>query len=967
MLKAILKFSDLVFDLETLFQNHQKFRVSRVHTARLALLGFFVVHAITFVAMSRDTGDEQATYLSSGQKITPTAAPRAALQFLNPHLASFPDFICSGGISSAVSPDGKTLLVLVSGYNKVNDSNGKTTITSEYVFVYDISMGKPTEKQVLSLPNTYAGIAFSPSGDAFYVSGGRDDNIHQFDLQADGTWTETGPPIALGHSTGAASTDIPVAAGIAVSKDGAKLAVANLYNDSLSIVDITTRKLLAELDLRPGKNDPAKSGVAGGEYPFWIVFKGNDTIYVSSLRDREIVVVQLTDSKPSISARIKVRGNPNKMILGQNDRLLMVAEDNSDVVSFIDTRSNRVIDRVPTVGPQPVLANVGQYHGITPNSLALSPDERFLYVTNGGTNSVSIIGMQYRPWHVVGLLPTGFYPNAASVSMDGKMIYVVNGKSSTGPNASYYPKMSPTRNATNSYIEDLEKSSLLSFPVPDPSAIEQLTRTVLANNSISAKPHPHDAEVMREMRRRINHVIYIIRENRTYDQLLGDLDRGNGDPNLAEFGAAITPNAHSLAQKFVDLDNFFDSGDVSANGWAWTTSARESDFGTKTVPLNYSGRGTDYEIEGTNRKINVGLPTLNEREALNPLIPHDPDLLPGLGNVAAPDGPEGTPKQKGYIWNTILRAGLKVRNYGCFLDISLYSAPAPNTTKLERYPYDAKLEVAVPADSDLKDRTDPYFRGFDTAFPDFYRELEWEREFDQFNRNGAFPNFELVRFGRNHTGSYSTSLDGTNTPEIQQAENDYAVGRLIERVAQSRYKHDTLIFVIEDDAQDGADHVDSHRSTFFVAGPYVKHGAVISSRYTTVNVVRTIEDLLGAKHSNINTAAQRPIADLFDLQSHDWDFKAVPSAYLAKTQLPIPKAAFASYSTIPLPIHDGAYWAEMTKEFDFRHEDELGDWAKYNRIIWAGVKGDAIPYPERRDGTDLRSNRDVLLKITPNG
>jgi DNA-binding beta-propeller fold protein YncE len=918
--------------------------------------------ALLSLAQGRDADDDQATYVSSGQKITPTAVPGATLQYLNPHLAAFPDFVCSGGISSAASPDGKTLLVLVSGYNQLEDSNGKTTVTSEYVFVYDISAGKPAERQVLSLPNTCAGIAFDPRGQTFYVSGGCDDNIHRFALQKDDTWTETEEPIRLGHAHGVVPTDRPVAAGIAVSRDGTRLAVANLYNDSLSIVDPSAGNVVAEIDLRPGKNDPAKTGVPGGEYPFWVAFKGNDTLYVSSLRDREIVVVTLNDSTLAISARISVKGNPSKMIMRANERTLIVAEDNSDVVSFIDTRSNRVIERVAAIGPGSVVANVGQFHGVAPNSLAISPVGQSLFVTNGGMNAVAMIDIQHQPSHVIGLLPTGSYPNAVSVSSDGKMIYVVNGKSPTGANSSYYPKKSATRNAANGYIEDLEKSSLLSFSLPAGASIEQLTRTVLANNAISARPHPSDAAVMRAMRKRIKHVIYIIRENRTYDQLLGDLDRGNGDPKLAEFGAAITPNAHALAREFVDFDNFFDSGDVSANGWAWTTSGRESDFGVKSVPLNYSERGTDYETEGTNRNINVGLSTLEERQALNPLTPKDPDLLPGTGNVAASDGPEGTPKQKGYIWDTILRNGTTVRNYGCFLDISLYFAPAPDTTPLERYPYRVMRKVAVPANPELKNRTDLYFRGFDIAFPDLYRELEWEREFDELDRADRFPGFELVRLGRDHTGSKPASLDNTNTPEIQVADNDYAMGRLIERVAHSRYKNNTLIFVIEDDAQDGADHVDAHRSIFFVAGPYVKRGAVISSRQTTVNVIRTIEDLFGAKHLNINTASQRPMAGLFDLRSVHWDFKAIPSAYLANTQLPIPKSAFGSLSTIPKPLHDGAYWEAMTKEFDFRREDGVGDWAKYNRIVWAGVKGDTVPYPEARDGSDLRANRESLLK-----
>ncbi len=910
-----------------------------------------------------DENDNQSVYVSSGQRITPTAAPRAKLQYLNPGLAQYPDFVASGGISSVLSPDGKTLLVLTSGYNLWHDSQGNTAVTNQYVFVYDVSgNAKPIEKQVLALPNTDSGIVFDPSGQTFYVAGGKDDNIHTFGIQPDGTWAETGTPIALGHKTGVLQTDGPVAAGIAVSGDGTKLVVANMYNDSVTLINTAARTVAAELDLRPGKNDPTQSGVAGGEYPFWMVFKGNDTVYVSSLRDREIVVVDVSDATPAIKTRIKVEGNPTKMILDKSQARLLVAEDNADRIALIDTSLNQITSTVKTAGPEKVVSGLGKYHGVSPNSLALSPDESLLFVTNGGANAVAMIDLRGDRPRVKALFPTGYYPNAVTLSQDGSYLYVVNGKSPTGPNPTWFPKTSPTRAAHNQYVEDLEKSSLLSFPVPDSDSLEELTETVLANNGIISKPHLQDARLMRELRHRIKHVIYVIRENRTYDQLLGDLDRGNGDPSLAEYGEQITPNAHRIAQSFVDEDNFFVSGDVSANGWAWTTGARESDFETKSVPLNYSGRGTDYETEGTNRNVNVGLATVQERVAHNPLNPTDPDILPGTGNVAAPDGPGQGAKQRGYIWSAALVAGHSLRSYGVFADLAIYSLPPPYTVPLERYPANKKLTVVSIANPELKNLTDPYFRGFDMSMPDFYREWEWEREFNKFDQNGGLPDIELVRFPRNHTGSYSTSLDGTNTPEIQQAENDYAVGKLVERVAHSQYKYNTLIFVLEDDAQDGADHMDSHRSTFFVAGPYVKHGAVVSKRYTTVSVVRTIEDLLDVEHVNINTATRRPMTALFDLDQREWTYKAVPSPLLANTQLPIPKSEFASNKTKMKPLHDGKYWAEVTKGFDFRQEDHLGDVAKYNRIIWAGVMGDGVPYPAERTGANLRKNRKELLR-----
>jgi YVTN family beta-propeller protein len=902
------------------------FLISGVFLASLVSPGF---------ADDDDNGDSpQGVFVSNGTKITPTAVPRAQLQLLNPHLADFPSFVVSGGISSVASPDGKTLFILVSGHNALNDATGSTIAkdSSEYVFIYDISSGVPVEKQVLSVPNSFVGSLGHTQGVGL--------------VSANTPYTQ--------------GIDIPVTSGLDVTADGTHLVVANLYNDSASIIDLAGRKVSAEIDLRPGKNDPAQSGVPGGEYPFGVAIKGNDTAYVSSLRDREIVVVNFGAQTPSILGRIKTDGNPNKLILNHAQTKLFVTEDNSDRVSIIDTATNQIVSGVKTVGPEWLLRDLAKYHGAVPNSLTLSPDEKTLYVTNGGTNSVAVIDLHENPF-VLGLLPTGFYPSAVSVSQDGKRLYVVNAKSPTGPNPNWIPKDNGSVRAShNDKVTELEQSSLLSFPIPDFFSFEQLTFTVAANNSFLTVPRWDDAFLIGVLRQRIKHVIYVIKENRTYDQVLGDLDRGNGDPALTEFGAAITPNFHRLAAQFCDLDNFFDSGDVSANGWPWTVSAKESDFGIKATPLNYSSRGTDYEYEGINRNMNMGLATNAERRQFLSISPSDPDILPGTGDVAAPDGPAGTQKQGGYIWSAALRANLTIRNYGCFVDGTRYNA-SPLAIPLERYPFTKNLRVAYPSNPELQTTTDPYFRGIDLSMPDYYREWEWEREFTQFENNGQLPNLELVRLGRDHTGSYNTSLDGTNTPELDQSDNDYAVGRLIERVAHSRYKYDTVIFVIEDDAQDGADHVDAHRSVFYVAGPYVKHGAVVSKRYTTVNVVRTIEDILGTDHLNINTATQRPLNDLFDLGQREWTYKAVPSAYLKGTQLPIPASEFASYKRFPSPTHSARYWAEKTKRFDFSREDHLYDPEKYNRIVWKGLKGN-IPYPAAREGKDLRENRKTLLE-----
>jgi YVTN family beta-propeller protein len=922
--------------------------------------GAAIFASLASFTVARALDDDDSSFVSSGQKITPTAAPSANFQLLNPGLTDFPNFVASGALSSVLSPDQHTLLILISGHNLLDNAASKVvpTDSEQYIFVFDVSTGKPVKKQVINVPNTFAGIAFNPNGNSFYVGGGSDDNIHIYGIQGDGSWAEIGTPIALGHTTGNGMPNPStfVTGGLAVTADGTKIVIANVYNDSISIVDVAGRSVIKEIDLRPGVIDPAQNGVPGGEYPFWVAIKGNDTAYVSSLRDREIVVVDI-NSTLAVIGRIKAKGNPNKMILNRAQNLLFAAEDNSDLVEVVNTQTNQIAQSFSTTGPQWLLWNVGRYHGSIPNSLALSPDERVLYVTNGGTNSVAVVQLSAARPEVVGLLPTGFYPTSVNVSADGRTLYVVNGKSPTGPNPGWYAE----NHASNQYIEELEQSGLLSFPVPDFLTSFRLTLTVANNDSFFALPQIKDEIVISQLRRRIKHVIYIVKENRTYDQILGDLDRGNGDPSLALFGEATTPNFHQISQQFVDLDNFYCSGDVSANGWPWSVGARETDFGIKAVPLNYSSRGTSYEYEGTDRNVNVGLPMVQQRQAADGLTPSDPNLLPGTADVAAFDGPEGTPPEQGYIWDAAARAGLSLREYGFFCDLTRYSAAPPNNIPLERHPFAAKIQVSYPTKPVLIANNDIYFRGYDNAFPDYWREDEWAREFDSYVANGNLPQVELVRFMHDHTGSFGTSIDGVNTVELDHADNDYALGLLVDKVAHSPYKYDTLIFVVEDDAQAGADHVDAHRSTAYIVGPYVKQGQVVSERYTTVNMLRTIEDILGLDHLDINTATQRPMTEVFDLSQREWTYTATASDFLKSTQLPIPANAFASTDQAPKPLHDSVYWAAKTAEFDFSVEDNLKDPDKFNRITWEGVMGD-VPYPSERNGADLRKNRTELLR-----
>jgi YVTN family beta-propeller protein len=911
----------------------------------------FVMAAIASVrsAVAGDDGAQITQFLPTGQRITPQAAAGAIFQDLDPKLPLYPDHRAGQAVTVLASHDGKTLAILTSGFNLVSDSTGKKddTASNEYVFVYDISSRTPRQVQVLHVPNTDAGMEFSGDDSRLYVSGGVDDDLHTY-TRANGVWSEDGGPVALGHKAGLGLGIRPSAAGVAVSSDGRKIIIANRHNDSITIVDARTRRVTAELDLRPGKNAPAQIGVAGGEYPDWVCIRGNDTAYVSSQRDREIVAVDISRPVPRIAARIKVQGTPSRMILNADQSVLYVAADNSDSVTAIDTVTNAIRETIDLATAPATFANAGHFRGAAPNSLALSPDGNTLYATDGGTNALAIVPLAGpAPHRVAAFVPTGWYPNG--VAATGDMLYVVNGRSDPGPNpagcahASIDPHKRVECIAGNRYILQLSKAGFLSFPVPAVRDYRALTDTVAVNNGFSAKPDPGDTRLMRSLRHRIKHVIYIVKENRTYDQVLGDLDRGNGDARLALFGAQITPNEHALAVHFVTLDNFYDAGEVSGNGWPWSTEARETDVGVKAIPMQYADRGQSYDVEGTDRNINVALPTLALRRAANDATPDDPDQLPGTADVGAPDAPDGE-QGRGHLWDAALRAHLSVRNYGFFCDAERYSEKHPHPLPVDRNPAASKTTVAYASDPALVNLTDPYFRSFDLKLPDFYREREWEREFAQYVAHKNLPNLSLVRFMTDHTGDFANAIDRVNTPEAQVADNDYAVGRLVEAVAKSPYRNSTLIFVIEDDAQDGPDHVDAHRSIAFVAGPYVKQGAVVSTHYSTVNMLRTIEDVLGIQPLSLNDAYQRPMTDVFDLRQKKWSFSAEPSPALAATDLPIPKkAARAARAAHFAFAHDARYWAGKTRGYDWSREDKV-DAASYNRVLWAGLAG-SKPYP----------------------
>jgi hypothetical protein len=976
-----------------------------------------------------------------GQRITPLAPYDSTFEPLVPGLAQYPAWQAGQAVSTVVSPDGKTLLILTSGFNRILKDpgilNSDNTFydypnSQEYVFIFDISKGRPVQKQVVRIPNSYNGIVFDPSGQAFYVSGGMGDypfnspgvpspaphftgagdSVHIFALSSDGTtWAEQ-PALLMNHPAGlglntpnqgivpvnSAIFVQPCAAGVAISSDGQTLAVANYYNDSITVFKGGLghwSRVTPDLDLRPLDGTPSAMGTPGGAYPFWVVIQGSGetaTAYVSSLRDREIDVVSLGGAAPRVAARIEVKGQPNKMTMNAAQTRLYVAEDQSDSVDVIDISNgagrNTILETIPVIAPPSVLEAypvVRKYTGANTNSVVLAPGETQLWVTNGNLNAVAVVQLTGtdRGDQVIGLVPTGWYPTSVSFGPpvnggNGNWAYVVNGKSPTGANpAMCYSSAPPLylkdppysvpgthKNcfAGQQYNPQLIKAGFQSFPQPSAVSLATLTAQVAANNHFSRAESDGDRQIMAAVRNGIKHVIFVIKENRGYDQVLGDLELGNGDPALTEFGEAYTPNQHNLARTFVTLDNFLASSETSNDGWPWTTSARAPDVIERQFPVTYGSRGLSLDSEGDNRNVNVAIPTLAGRRAADPLTPDDPDLLPGPTDVAAPDGPDNE-VNTGYLWDSALRAGLTVRNYGFFLDTTLNACPAPQPAVC--FPLNANLAasdtvVAYPTSVSLTPNTDLYFRGFDNQFPDYYRFKEWERDFDtRYATPGGteLPALSLIRFMHDHTGNFGDPGKFLlNTPELQQSDNDYAVGLLVQKIANSIYANNTLIFVIEDDSQDSGDHVDSHRTIAFVAGAYVKQKALVSTQYNTINFVRTIEEVLGLEPMNLNDALARPMADIFNTTPSAWTFTAAPSAYLYGTALPLVKP---SGLTAPKPKHDAEYWMRATQGMDFTSEDRF-DFAVYNRILWKGLMGDRR-FPATPNGKDLRQNRVQLL------
>ncbi|WP_267382824.1 MULTISPECIES: bifunctional YncE family protein/alkaline phosphatase family protein [unclassified Sphingomonas] len=917
--------------------------------------------------------DRAGQSLPTGQRLTPAAAPGARFEPLVSRTGPDPAYVADGAAAIATRPDGREMLVLTSGYNRFNGADGKVVAAQsvQYIFRYAIDARGSRRLQTLTIPNSYGGIAWRPDGRGFVVGGGVDDDVHVFG-RSHGGYAEIST-IKLSHAAGIGAGVKPQAAGVAVSPDGHRALVANYYNDSVSLIDLDRNMVVAEQDLRPGKIDPARSGVPGGEFPFAIAWTDAGHAWVSSPRDRQVVALSLSRSGIRVADRIATVGEPTALLADARNHRLFATEDNDDRLAVIDTANARLVEE-PRLSLPDALAAPGLGKGLNPNGLAQLRDGRLL-VTLGGINAVAIVAPGSSGGTVTGLVPTGWYPSAVATSPAGERVFVVNRKSPPGPNPQgCAPKLAIYRGqpnacgAANQYIFQLEKAGLLQFPLPNAKALAATTLQVADNIGLPGAAARAEAEArIAAIRARVSHVVFIVKENRTYDQVLGDLEVGNGDPHLAILGRALSPNHHQLARQFATLDNFYDSGEQSSTGWTWSTAARTPDLLEKTAPVNYAQRGLAYEAEEADRFI-YAQQTPAERQATNPALSKDPDLLAGSALLTAPDGDgdDDGDKGQGFLWDQAIRAGLSVRNYG-FSDASIYDADAPGAVPVIRQPFKERHPVYTPGDKLLASRSDPYFRGFDQKLADYWRVGEWQREFDAADAAGKVPALTLLRLSHDHFGDFKEAIDGVNTVETEMADNDYALGMVVERIANSHVAGSTLIFVIEDDAQNGADHVDARRSVAFVAGPYVRQHVVVSTRYTTVNMLRTIEAVLGLKPLGLNDGLAAPMADLFDPAQASWSYRAVAADVLHTTQLPIAADRFApriAATTGRCDRPTSAWWATAMLGQDFRTEDHL-DTAAFNAALWRGL-GSGIE-PTKRDGRDLRSARSEQLKVADVG
>ena len=903
---------------------------------RSALLGGLAAASLLGAAAHAQT----ANPLPTGKKITlPPLGPQT-------NVGSLP-------MNVILTPDGKYAITTDMGFRQslhaISTTTGKD-VSAPLVF------GKDNGDGTYGPPGLYYGLAVQSNGDGsstLYASEGASSAIAVVNVSKSGTLTLT-RTIAL------KAGDFP--AGVALDGRG-YLYVANNENYGTGAVNsIVTPGSLIVVNASTGAEvgrylfvEPVGTlNLPGGPQPFSptnfplcvAALTDGSKVYVSSQRDNAVYVLDATDpTAPKALKKLTTGQHPISLLLDKSQQRLFVANAHSETVSVVGTGTDKVAHTI-------LLQPTGTHGlaGITPTGLGLSPDESRLYVSLGDFNSIGVVDTS--TYGLIGYIPAGWYPTGVVASPFKKQLLVVNAKGTRTryPNPTY-----KQYSFAGAYDLNLIEGNVETVAVPNSTLLAQDTQQALDNNRLSAITNPENPlSGIGLQAGKIKHVFYIIKENRTYDQILGDEAYGNGDPSLALFGRDVTPNLHALAERFVLLDNFYDCGEASGDGWPWSTQAQASEYVIKNLPYNYSGRGRNYDFEGANNDYPVaGFPATDPYG--HPLVPYSPFHDPTQGGKA-PAIPDVSEAPGGHIWDDALKhlslsgTGLttKYRNYGFF------SSFGDNVYIPDNYPSSPGLQ---PAGHDNGGITDIDFRRFDTAYADsegpqqvgspypvatyghyntVSRFTEWNREFQKALKADPTGNqvaaFQTIRLMHDHTQGLSP---GQHTPRAEVADNDYGVGQLVEAVSKSPIWDSTAIFVIEDDAQDGPDHVDAHRSTCYVISPFIKQNSVDHTFYNTDSVLHTMELLLGLPPMNQYDAVATPFGDFDTTASNGAPY--VPT-------LPDPailsELAPASSKSALLPLET------LTAKMDFVHPDSAPA-GLLNEILWKSVKGmdSAMPAP----------------------
>lgn len=770
-------------------------------------------------------------------------------------------------LGMVLSPDG-TSLAVVTGSNFAPRS------------LHLVDVARQAVTQTIAIGDSFVGVAFDGAGRKLYVGGGKDDEIKIFERPAGGEFRQTRAVKIAGSAP----------SGLALSGDGRTLYAALNLKHALAIVDT------ASLSVKE---------VAVGSFPYTVVVRGGKA-YVSNWGGRRPTADDTTDgtfpvvlsprtgipssgtvsvvdvAEAKVIRHIEVGLHPSAMVLSADGDRLYVANANSDSVSVVDTGSDRLVRTL----------NVRLFRsaplGSSPNALALSGDGKTLYVANAANNAVAVVHPFNASQPVQGFIPTGWYPTGVTLSADGHQLCIASGYG--------FGSIAPIAagRTGRSYRDRVGIVSILDVP----------NRTQLATFSAQVRLNSHAEQTSRRPAdgrhpvpmnagqvSPIRHVFYVIKENRTYDQVLGDVENGNGDASLVQFGRDVTPNHHALAGLYVLLDNYYAPGDQSALGHRWCTQGYASDW------LHKYGNG---------------------RNDANPMLFAPSDFL----------------------WDNAKAHQLSVRNYG-ERGVSTITPAAATWAEVYSDWKNGTGKVTItssPSVLGLRGIYHPHYPAFNLRIPDQWRAAEFLKEFAEFEKNGNLPRLVVLLLPQDHTNG---TAPGYPTPRACVADNDLALGRVVEAISRSRYWKESAIFVTEDDAQNGVDHVDGHRTVGLVISPWTRRGAVDSTFYTTINMYRTIEQILGLPASNQFDLAADPMFSAFTTHPDFAPYQALPN------RIPLDEMNPALHALRGLPRQ----LAETSMRMDFS-EPDAADEGALNRAIWHSVKGYGVPYPSGQGGVE---------------